>query len=247
MYIVNAKLMEEAERLNGWNKATVEFAIQQSHTVINHIKWLAHRIYKLRCTKFDIDDIYSELLIYLENRDDYAYYMTDLGHVVTLKEYVLSGAGICVKRYITSMYEIDSMLEHENDEYDIFEQVADDTTDGDFRIAESKIDKLETLIEALGKDRKVAGVDMITLIYLKLKTGTDEDRYNALLDILGINKFDIKEAYNKMGHKLKDVIFKLTLLNMDKALNMLRGYIENVDALDRAIEARITTQQGGFE
>ena len=107
--LVYTPLMEdEQEKIKGWDKATVDYMIKNERQVRSYMGSLIGKKYNNWIGNTDVDDIYSESLMYFYEVDDYdiniATEHSKGDYIITLEDYIYSSIRFCIKRYITKKY-----------------------------------------------------------------------------------------------------------------------------------------------
>lgn len=161
----------------GWNKSSVDYAISHKGEIERYLKRFRH------IDRYDIDDIYMDLLEYLHRTEDYSL----LGDIqtLTLDSFVKACASHCAKRYISKKYteasKVVSLSSKVEDNSSIIDRVADKTAEVCYELIGVDID---TALKALEYKRYQYGYDLYLLIYLRYLTLGKDSLYAMVCNIL---------------------------------------------------------------
>lgn len=244
--IIYHPLKEEDKQLTGWSKSTIDYVLHHKSYVQTTIRGIAKSHNKIM-QKTDIEDVYMEILDYLYLCDDYniskAYERSsNEGVIVSLEGYVHSCIKYCVIRYVTNTFSIDKNLvretikDEDGKELSLFDTIPDKQECGysDFGY------QLDTICKAYESQRYSYGPDIFQIWFVRLQTIINEktDRFDAILEVLGISKKDIasiKKTTNDDG-AMASIAKAITLIGVEDAVDIIRKYTYSADRIQRVIE-----------
>lgn len=228
--------LKEEEKVEGWEKDTIRYINENRQKVAKAIKKYAKSVCKYNVQSADIDDIISEILMYLYRSDDYnitkAIERSNSGSIVSLEGYVNSCIRNCVLRYYTKEYKDgkdiirESLENDEGKELSIFDTITDEKSTEDY---EYIVYDLKQICEENECNRYKYGVDIYLLWYLRLLSLRENktNKYNEILNILGISKRDIS---NMAEETKKDGIMAefakaISYYDINEAIDIIEEYI----------------------
>lgn len=242
--LVYSPLIEEEQSVSGWSKSTIDYINQNRSKVIKTVKGIAKSISKQTLQVADIEDIYSEILMYLYKCDDYnlskAIERSSSGSIVSLEGYVNSCIKYCVIRYITTAYKVDKETVREYTDKDGKELSIFDT------ISDAKASDFENLMFDLDQQCKISehirykyGPDIYLIWYVRLLTMSNgtEEAYKDILNVLGVSK---KELLNIEKSAYQDDIMKnfaksISNSGIDKSINILEEYVYSANKIKEVV------------
>lgn len=240
--LVYSPLMEEEQPLVGWSKQTISYVTKHTKIVHNYIRGIAKLRGKL-LSEQDVDDIYSELLQYLYQCDDWnlskAYERSGSKSIVTLPAYVHVCTKFVTIRSVTKYYEHenntvrDVVKENDGKELSIFDKIAD-TRVGD--IIDGLTYNLENLCKSYEGIRYKYGPDLFQIWYVRLKTiqAEKQDKYSEILSVLGVSKKDVVKLKN--SDVMTSIAKAVSTHQLEESIKILANYVYSVNRLDRIIE-----------
>lgn len=243
--LVYSPLKEDESNTKGWNKDTVNFAINHKSTVMRYI-FTAAKTYGKLLSRTESDEIYQRLLLYLYEASDYDINkaVQSSGYVVSLTNYVGACIKYCVVRELTQGYEhnskyVDSVIKMDDgNEGSILESIEDDKTS----IKDiMNIEEFYNICRTYEYYRYFQDVDIFQLWVIKLlciKYKRDEDFYNTILSLFVNRKGfmdDIQEdqKYCEIMHTIASAI---AVLGDEKALEVLKQFTYGYDIIEKAIK-----------
>lgn len=242
--LVYSPLKEEEQSLSGWCKSTIDYIEANRNRVVRTIKGIAKNISKQNLQSADVEDIYSEILMYLYKCDDYniekAIDRSSSGTIVSLEGYVNSCVKYCVIRYITTAYKVDKETVREYTDRDGKELSIFDT------ISDSKVADFERLIYSMDQQCKMSehirykyGPDIYMIWYVRLLTMSNgqEETYKDILDVLGISK---KELLSIERNAYQDDIMKnfaksISNSGIDESISILEKYVYSAQKIKEVV------------
>lgn len=245
--LVYSPLLEEEETLIGWSKSTVEYCTKNPKVVYNSIRGIAKSRAGRLLSQNDTDDIYSELLQYLYQCDDWniskAYERSSSNSIVSLSAYV----HVCTKyvtiRYITKMYEYESNTVHDTvketdgKELSLFDTIPDVHAG---EMMDNITYNLDKICESYEYMRYHLGPDIFQMWFVRLKTMQLEktEKYNDILAVLGISKKDISRVQLDRSNDsvMLNIAKAVTLIGVDQAVDIIRKYVYCADKLEKVVE-----------
>lgn len=244
--LVYSPLLEDCTPdLTGWSKETVDYLIDNQKKVYRSIRGIAKGMSKESLQTADVEDIYSAVLMYCYQYDDYniskAIERSSSGSMVSLEGYVHTCIKYCVMRYVSNMYDKDKkiiregIISSDGTELSIFDTIADTKADETF---EDILYDLPSLCECCESVRYKYGPDIYLVWYIRLITmreGKDSVAYREILNILGISKRDVLLVDEK---SIDDEL----MINFAKAIS-LTGIEESIDIIEQYVYASQKIQE----
>lgn len=223
--------------LTGWLKDTIEYITRNKSKVYNSIRGIAKGLNKNMLQVADVEDIYSEVLMYCYKYDDYninkAIDRSSTGQIVSLEGYVHNCIKFCVMRYLTKEYEIEKetvknkIISNEGKELSIFDTIEDCKST---EILEDVFYDIDTLCSYCESIRYKYGADIYLVWYIRLLTIVEDKGIKAfgnILEILGISKRDI--LYINECTLEDELMFNfaksISIAGIDEAIEVLEKYI----------------------
>ena len=202
--LVYCPFMEEEPSNDGWDKSTVDYLNDNKAKVIRNIYGIARKISGRHLQTADVEDIYSEILMYLYKSDDYniskAIERSSSGTVVSLEGYINSCIKYCVLRYMTNKYKKDKdiireYINEDGKDLSIFDTICDKKSNIDFD--EIFIDLEQQCINSEHL-RYRYGPDIFLVMYVRLLTMKKGNNrlYKDILNVLGISRKELTNMGN---------------------------------------------------
>lgn len=247
--LVYTPLMEdEQEKIKGWEKTTVDYMIKNERQVRSYMGSLAGKKYSNFIDNTDVDDIYSESLMYFYEVDDYdiniATEHSKGDYIITLEDYIYSSIRFCIKRYITKKYNREvSLVNTEvtlNDEMvDLINILADKQSEIDFENATVDLDRHCKECEHL---RYNYGIDIYEMWYvglLVIYNELEEEVYTDIMSILGINKTGLKDVSIKAyeDETIHEFAMGISKHGIEESIDILEKYVYSAEQIKKAIES----------
>lgn len=235
----------------GWGKQTVQYAIENRSKVIKSLKSSIRLVYKSSLQETDVEDIYSELIEYLSKTRDYDIEIAtncskenEGSSIIPLDAYVNKCGQYVVKRYISTAYartkEIvkEPTIESEGKEVRILDIVPDPNTDTQF---DNLCYDINTAMKVLEHKRYSFGSDIYLIMFIKLLgiKFKQNEKIRQVLSILGVSRKDLAEAERlaKKDSDFRYAINAMSLLDIDKVLDIMKGYVYGATGLVRTFSA----------
>lgn len=244
--LVYNPLLEEETNLTGWSKSTIDYVIKNRLKIHTSIRGIAKSLNKI-LQKADVEDLYTEILDYLYNCDDYniskAYERSsNVGVIVSLEGYVHSCVKYCVIRYVTEGYNDERPIVREfikdddGKELSLFDTIADKTGEDSYNNIGYQ---LEDICRAYENQRYTFGPDIFQIWFIRLQTIVydKQDSFKDILTVLGISKRDIAqiEKMNCTDGVMISIAKAVTLLGIEESINVLRDYTYSADRIEKVI------------
>lgn len=233
----------------GWVKETVNYCIKHKRDVERQIRGLAKGFRKQQLQTADIEDIFSELMVYLYKCDDYniekAIERSSTGNIVSLEGYVNTCIKYAVIRYCNSMNTDDKNLvpeeiyDENGKEVSIFNTIPDESANIDDGLDDYD---LETLCRCYEPLRYRYGQDIYQIMYIRILTTFDRSGkvYDNTLSLLGISKRDLRGFDKDSEDSAIRVLAKaITLVSLEEATSILERYVYSAHSIREAILAQL--------
>lgn len=233
--LVYSPLLEEDPSVAGWDKSTIEYIQNNKEDVIKEIRRVGKRMYKNNLQPDDINDIYSEILLYLYKCDDYsinkAISRSSSGNIVSLEGYTNTCIKFCVIRYLTNAYKIDKEIVRDSIDKDGKELSAFDI------IPDRKSTELfDTILFDLKQHCKASehmrykyGPDIYMIWYVRLLTmvNGNNDTYKDILILLGVSKKELSKLEKSSAEDEIMIHFAKSISNsgLEVAISIIEEYV----------------------
>lgn len=244
--IAYTSLKEEDKKLAGWSKQTIDYVLNHKSSVQSSIRGIAKGLNKI-LQRTDVEDIYIEILDYLYTCDDYniskAYERSNTaGVIVSLEGYVHSCVKFCVIRAVTSAFNSEKSLVHDNakdedgKDLSLFDTIAD-PKDVEYN---DMCYQLEDVCKTYESHRYEYGPDIFQVWFVRLQTILmhKSDRYNDILAVLGITKKDMSNIEKDTDYDgaMMSIAKAVTLLGIEQSVEVIRNYTYSADRIQKVIE-----------
>ena len=233
--LVYSPLMEEEQSVCGWGKQTIDYINDNRNKVIKTIRGVAKSISKQPLQTPDVEDIYSEILLYLYKSDDYnlskAIERSSSGSIVSLEGYINSCIKFCVIRYLTTAYKIDKdvmreSIDSDGKELSIFDTISDEQSTSEF---DKIFFDLEQQCKSCEHIRYKYGPDIYLLWYVRILTMSEglNEVFKDILSILGVTKKELVGIEKKSADDEVMANFAKAISNwgVDKSIEVLERYV----------------------
>ena len=243
-------LMEE-ESNTGWSKDTVRYVMNHSSKIKRQIRSLARGYRKNGLQTADIEDIYTDLVLYLYKSSDYDIEKAEsrskspTGEIVSIEGYITSCTKCCVMRACKNLGEYDSIRvsdtvksEDDND-LSIFDSIYDEKDN-------INIDHMIYDIKALCKSyepiRYRFGPDLYLVWFVRLLTANDKEgnTFKNVLEVLGISRREINQL-NKFNDEsaMLSLARAINLYGIKKSLKEIRKYVYSANLVEKTVMAHM--------
>lgn len=234
--------------LTGWSKETVDYILENQRKVYRSIRGMAKNMNKNQLQTADVEDIYSEVLMYCYQYDDYninkAIERSKTGAIVSLEGYVHNCIKFCVMRHLTQMYSNEKETVREGirvddgKELSIFDTIADGKSAATY---EDIMYDLEELCACCESIRYKYGPDIYMVWFIRLLTmceGEKSDAFKEILSILGISKKDIAIINEKSINDELMINFArcISLTGVDESIKVIEKYVYSSDKIREAVK-----------
>ena len=237
--------------LTGWSKETIDYIVANRDKVYKSIRGVAKGLNKTMLQTADIDDIYSEILMYCYQYDDYnvskAIERSKTGAIVSLEGYVHVCIKYCVMRHLTQIYSTEKQTVREGiasddgKELSIFDTIVDCQSTDNY---EEIMYDLECLCRQSESLRYKYGPDIYLIWYVGLLTineGKGSNVCKELLEIIGISKKDIVNIHTKSMNDELMLSFatSIKLTGIDESIEIIEKYVFAADKIKEAVKAYV--------
>lgn len=226
---------ESSEDVKGWQKETVNYVASNRSKILRQIRAIAKTKRKQSLQTADVEDIYSEILLYLYNCDDYninkAIDRSSTGNIVSLEGYLNVCIKFCVIRHCNQMKNVetdtmsDTIISGEDKELSIFDTIPDKSSD---ITLDHLVYDFRTLCESCTPVRYRYGTDIYLVLYIRLLTSFDVtgETYKTILSILGITKKDLSKIEKGSEDEIMFGFAKaISLSDASEAISILEEYV----------------------
>lgn len=247
--LVYVPLMEEGnEDVTGWDKETIAYVSKYKSKVYSQIRGIAKSIRKHNLQTTEVEEIYSDILMYLYNCDDYniskAIERSNTNTIVSLEGYLNTCIRCCVIRHCTSSYKEekehirDTYTDDDGKELSIFDSIPDSRSAEHMDVVMYDLDSLCKSYETM---RYRYGPDIYLVWYIRLLTmaHNSESLYKDVLNILGISRKELL-AIEKLAaeDELMTTLAKaVNLAGLEKALNIIKKYVYSAKKIEDTVIA----------
>lgn len=240
---------EDDSELAGWNKETVEYAIQNKGRIMSTMRGIAMKNHSRGIQKADVEDMFSDLIMYLYDHDDYnldkAIDRSSNGTIVGIEGYVFSCAKFCTSRFCKDLnYRANNIvgettMSDSDTELSIFNSIAD--TKAEINI-DSIIYDLSTLCKGCEPMRYKFGPDIYLVWFVRLLTaGPNQDSiFRGTLEVLGISNRELAqlEQYNENTIMLS-LAKAVNISGIPEALKIFKKYVYAADMIEKTVYSQI--------
>lgn len=242
--LVYSQLKEEEPSIKGWDKQTILYVNNNVTLIKKMIVKVAQKLKKSKIATDEIEDIFSNLLIYLHDSDDYniekALDRSSNGTIVSIEGYISSCVKYCTIRYLTTEYSISKnkalgSTDEDGNELSALDLLSDENTQHEF---DRVLSDLEKQCQYYEHARYKYGLDIFQIWYIRLLTIDDQDEaFNKVLYVLGISKRDLVEFKRKALNDTIMINIAKSVTNMQKeqALQILSRYVYSSNMLAKLI------------
>lgn len=221
-----------------WEKSTIHYTIDNQMKIKNFINKLG----KGRITVHEVEDIYSDFLIYLYNKEDYDPTRVGAnGTNVTLEGYVCYSIKKFVESYIYRKIKSinnEKVIVIKDDDLDILDIVGDPRIGEDYEEILYNDIELQVLLENIQYKRYMYGLDIFKILFIKLVTlDIDKEDAEAIFTALGVESKDLQKFYRRIT-KDPEVMELVRVLAIDKdAKRKLEKMVYGANTIKRTIES----------
>lgn len=244
--LVYSPLKEEEQSVSGWSKETVDYINNNRSRVIKVIKGIAKGKSRKQLQASDVDDIYSEILMYMYKSDDYniakAVERSSNGTMVSLEGYVNSCIRFCVIRYITTKYKLEKDTVREFTEQDGKElSIFDTLSDGGEQSYEDLMYDIDEQCKVSEYLRYKFGPDIYMLWYVRILTMLHGkgNMYKDILTVLGVSKKDLenieKNAYQ--DDTMRSFARCVSNCGLEKSIDIIENYVYSANNIKNLVIA----------
>jgi hypothetical protein len=238
--------LKENEELTGWSKETINYTYNNKSKVCSQIRGIGKSHNKI-LKRYEIEDIYQNLLIYLFTYEDYniskACDRIEEGVVLSLEQYVHTCIKFCVLRYITEQYKYEKPLvreysktnETDDQELSIFDTIADKKAS---KYEEIEYD-LDTICKMYESHRYEYGIDIFQVWFVRLETiaHNKKDKYSEIIKQLGISANDVANLEKKSDTSgaMLSIAKAVSIIGVEQAIEVLKKYTYASDIISKVI------------
>lgn len=240
-------LEEQNTSVKGWSKETIAYLNKNKSKIISHIRNVARKLGSEFFQNADIEDIYSEALLYFYNSDDYnlskAIERSSRGTVVTLDAYINYCLKCCAMRNLDRRRKADKHIaadtyRNEGGELlSLLNLIPDKQSEKEL---EGVLVDLNQQCKMYEHHRYKYGIDIYQMWYVRLLTiveGLEED-YGHIMNILGITKSDLSTMKEKSFKDEMMLGFAVAIgkTGIDESINILENYVYAAHHIKKAIK-----------
>lgn len=246
--LVYAPLMEQStEDCSGWSKETIAYIKEKKNKrkIERQIRGIAKGL-RRNIQSSDVDDIFSEVVLYMYRSDDYniskAIERSNSNSIVSIEGYINSCVKYCVIRYCANLNRRDRTVVSDrvyngddDKEVSLFDTIPDAKAD---ITLDTMIYDLETICRSCECIRYRYGPDIFLVWYVRLLTMDKKSKlYEEILDILGVNKFDLINIDNSSEDEIMRSFAKaISLYGAEEAKRVIEPYVYSADLIRKTVE-----------
>ena len=234
----------EEESTEGWDKETIEYIQNNRQKVMRAIYGIARSMGRRRLQTTDIEDIYSQLLLYMYKTEDYDVLKATSGcgdgRVLSLEGYINSCIKYCILRHIQEEgKEIRRRARNKVEdgrELELLDTVPDEEANELFD--EILID-LKEYCDMCEHSRYKYGPDIFLVWYVRLLTlGKREGLYEKVLEVLGIDRGELikVEELSRKDGLMAGFAKAITTAGIDASINIIEDYVYSAARIREVIE-----------
>ena len=229
----------EADESLDWEKRTVRYILDNYNKVKKIVRMMGKGL-----TEYQVDDIMSDIAIYFKDASDYDIeraYNESTDSYIPLEGYIAVGIKYCIQRYKTESYGKEKNLiystnsnDDESKERDIFDTIQDNSSLEEMNNIGYD---LENTLYSIRSMRYKYGIDIYMLIYIRLLTNNNSDKYFKILEAMGITKKELMDTERKISREsdMQCLIKALCLNENEKLIECLEKYVYGCKQLKTAI------------
>lgn len=224
-----------------WNKETVKYMINNAETIKKKIAGLYKATADTILTSSDVDDIYSETVMYMYRNCDYTLNKaldTESGNIVPIEAYIMKIASFYVKRTASKKY--DEMQKETNNfiigessekELSIFDSIADKRATSAMSVGEYDIERSCRVAQAY---RYKNGFDCLLVVYINMLAYIYDKRKNIkpIMELLGIN---IDENIRMINDSMQELVACICALGIERCESEVQKYVYGSSMIKDAI------------
>lgn len=242
---VYSPFMEEEKPVAGWCKDTIEYVNNNRSRVIKSIRGMASSMNRKSLQIADVEDIFSEIVMYLYKCDDYNIYKaierSSSGSAVSLEGYVNACIKFCVRRYLTTEYDMEKTKIRETRDIDgrelsIFDTISDGKSEEEFASVLIDLEQHCKICEHL---RYKYGPDIFMIWYIRLLTLAEgmSELYKDILNILGISKKELNSIERKTYQDEMMISFANSISNygVERAIEIIENYVYSANKIKELV------------
>lgn len=242
LVVYTPPIEEESDKI-GWQKETVNFAMNNKSLICRFIR----RNCKGRLQKSDVDDIYSELMLYLSSAQDYdinkAYSIDENGKEsrVPIEGYISSCVKNCVRRFFSDHAKankdvVSEVVVNDGKEMSLYDTVIDTSVAED--IEDLFLDIADTC-QSCECIRYAYGVDIFTVAYISLLANLNGvQKVPILLNLLGMSKRELDNIRVASNSVFLDMIRALTKHGIKESIQFLEdNYVYSSSLIRKVLES----------
>jgi hypothetical protein len=241
-------LEEQDTSIKSWEKTTIEYLCKNKSKVISLIRNIVRKFGTDLFQNADIEDIYSEALLYFYNSDDYnlskAIERSSRGGMITLEAYINCCVGYCVKRNLDRRRKADKHIaadtyrSESGELLSLLDLIPDKQSEEEL---EGVLVDLNQQCKMYEHHRYKYGIDIYQMWYVRLLTiveGLEED-YGHIMNILGITKSDISTMKEKSFKDEMMLGFAVAIdrTGINESIKILENYVYAAHHIKKAIKS----------
>ena len=241
--------MEEGnEDVTGWDKETIAYVSEHRKKIYTQIRGIEKSIRKHNLQTTEVEDIYSDILMYLYNCDDYniskAIERSSTNTMVSLEGYLNSCIRCCVIRHCTTSYKEekehvrDTYTDDDGKELSIFDSIPDTRSAEHMEVV---MYDLPTLCESYQILRYKYGPDIYMIWYIRLLTLANHNKelYKEILNILGISRKELANIEKLAAEdELMTTLAKaISLAGVENAISVIKDYVYSAKKIEQTVTA----------
>lgn len=230
-------LVEEQPTVKGWDKSTVSFLLNHRNSINELIRKTAASRFGRELSEADVDDIFSESLLYFYSCDDYnickAIDRSSTDNIVSLDGYIHSCVRYCVLRYLTNMWKdekeciSEEVLNENEDSVSLYDKAPSINR-------ENSLDNVGIDLEQICKQyegmRYYYGADLYLVWYIKLltmKNNIPEKYGEIIMQNAGISKHnaEVINSNNEESNPMIDIAKAVTIQGIEESIDVLQKYV----------------------
>lgn len=215
-----------------WNKFTLQYCVNNIEEVKRQVRMKA-----LGLSQVQVEDIFSNLIVYLAGADDYN--PTRENACRSIENYIGIGINYVVQRYRSELSKEVKHLEKETiikeedgSERSVLDNVSDDKAlkemyDKDF--------ELDSSLKNLEEIRYINNFDIFSVLYIRLLS--DDEHYEQNLMAIGIDRKALKEINKQLKkvEELRELVKAITLFGKEETIIKLEKYVHGHKFIREAI------------
>ena len=229
----------ENDDSSDWNKRTVRYILENYKKVKKMVRIMGKGL-----LEYQVDDIMSDVAVYFKNANDYDIeraYNESTDSYIPIEGYIAVGIKHCIQRYKTERYGNEKNVVHtinnndeDSKERDVFDTIQDNSSLDEMNNIGYDLD---TTLSAIRSMRYKYGIDIYMIIYIRLLTNSNSEKYFKILEAIGVSKKELNDTEKKLSKEfdMQCLIKAICLNETERLISSIEGYVYGCKQLKKAV------------